>query len=61
MKQKLLFLIPNLCHGGAEKVLVNLGDGFYAGPFEVKYSSMNDTLFIIITLIHFIINYIFII
>ena len=29
-----------------QMVLINTGDSFYAGPFEVKYSSVNDTYFI---------------
>lgn len=29
-----------------EKVLVNLGDGFYAGPFVVRYSPTNRTFYI---------------
>lgn len=29
-----------------EKVLVNLGDGFFAGPFTVKYAPTNGTWFI---------------
>lgn len=43
-----------------EKVLVNLGEGFYAGPFTVKYSSMNNSLFISMQAItgkHFIYGY----
>lgn len=43
-----------------EKVLVNLGKGFYAGPFTVKYSTMNDSLFISMQAItgkHFIYGY----
>lgn len=31
-----------------EKVLVNLGDGFYAGPFQVKYAAQNNTYFIVL-------------
>jgi MoxR-like ATPase len=30
-----------------EKVLVNLGDGFFAGPFTVKYAPTNGTWFIV--------------
>lgn len=31
-----------------EKVLVNFGDGFYGGPFQVKYAAQNDTYFIVL-------------
>lgn len=43
-----------------EKILVNLGEGFAAGPFTVKYSSTNDTLFISMQAVdgkHFIYGY----
>lgn len=43
-----------------EKILVNLGDGFVAGPFTVKYSPANDTLFIAMQAVdgkHFIYGY----
>lgn len=43
-----------------EKILVNLGDGFAAGPFTVKYSPANDTLFIAMQAVdgkHFIYGY----
>ena len=31
-----------------EKVLVNFGDGFYGGPFQVKYAAQNNTYFIVL-------------
>lgn len=43
-----------------EKVLVNLGDGFYAGPFNVKYSQMNGVFYVNMQVIdgkHFIQGY----
>ena len=35
MKKKLLFLIPNLKHGGAEKVLVNLVNNLNSEKYEI--------------------------
>ena len=35
----------NLIEG--EKVLINFGDGFYGGPFSVRYAVQNNTYFIV--------------
>lgn len=40
--KKILFLIPNLCHGGAEKVLVNLVNNIDKSEFEVTLQTIFD-------------------
>lgn len=42
MKQKLLFLIPNLCHGGAEKVLVNLVNNLNPEKYDITLLTLFD-------------------
>lgn len=42
MKKKILFLIPNLSHGGAERVLVNLVNNLDQGKFEVAVQTLFD-------------------
>lgn len=41
--KKLLFLIPNLAHGGAEKVLVNLVNNLDKTKYEVYVKTLFDT------------------
>lgn len=41
-KKKILFLIPNLAHGGAEKVLVNLANNIDKTKFEVYLQTLFD-------------------
>lgn len=40
--KKILFLIPNLAHGGAERVLVNLANNLDAGKFNVTVQTLFD-------------------
>lgn len=40
MKKKLLFLIPNLKHGGAEKVLVNLVNNLSSERFDITVQTL---------------------
>lgn len=42
MKQKLLFLIPSLGHGGAEKVLVNLVNNLSQEKYDVTVQTLFD-------------------
>lgn len=42
MKKKVLFLIPNLAHGGAERVLVNLVNNIDPERFEVTIQTLFD-------------------
>lgn len=42
MKKKLLFLIPNLAHGGAEKVLVNLVNNLDKTKYDVTVQTLFD-------------------
>jgi len=42
MKKKILFLIPNLKHGGAEKVLVNLVNNMNPDKFEITVQTLFD-------------------
>lgn len=42
MKKKILFLIPNLKHGGAEKVLVNLVNNLDPSRFDVTVQTLFD-------------------
>lgn len=42
MKKKILFLIPNLKHGGAEKVLVNLVNNLSPEKYEVTVQTLFD-------------------
>ena len=39
---KVLFLIPNLAHGGAEKVLVNLANNINKEKFDVTIQTLFD-------------------
>ena len=39
---KVLFLIPNLAHGGAEKVLVNLANNMDKTKFDVTVQTLFD-------------------
>lgn len=41
-KTKVLFFIPNLCHGGAEKVLVNLVNNIDKSKFDVTLQTIFD-------------------
>ena len=41
--KKVLFLIPNLAHGGAEKVLVNLVNNLDKTKYEVFVQTLFDT------------------
>lgn len=43
MKKKVLFLIPNLRHGGAEKVLVNLVNNMDPEKFDITVQTLFDT------------------
>ena len=40
--QKVLFLIPTLAHGGAEKVLVNLLNNLDSGKFDITVQTLFD-------------------
>lgn len=42
MKKKLLFLIPNLAHGGAERVLVNLVNNLDRQKYDVTVQTLFD-------------------
>lgn len=42
MRKKVLFLIPNLAHGGAERVLVNLANNIDSNQFEVTIQTLFD-------------------
>lgn len=42
MKKKLLFLIPNLAHGGAEKVLVNLVNNLNQEKYDITVQTLFD-------------------
>lgn len=42
MKKKILFLIPNLSHGGAEKVLVNLVNNLDKSNYDVTVQTLFD-------------------
>lgn len=42
MKKKILFLIPNLKHGGAEKVLVNLVNNLNQDKYEITVQTLFD-------------------
>ena len=42
MKKKILFLIPNLKHGGAEKVLVNLANALSPEKYDVTVQTLFD-------------------
>lgn len=42
MKQKILFLIPNLGHGGAEKVLVNLVNNLDPEKYDITVQTLFD-------------------
>ena len=42
MKKKILFLIPNLKHGGAEKVLVNLVNNLDSQKYDVTLQTLFD-------------------
>ena len=42
MKKKILFLIPNLKHGGAEKVLVNLVNNLNPKKYEITVQTLFD-------------------
>ena len=43
MAKKILFLIPSLGHGGAERVLVNLANNLDTKKFEVTVQTLFDT------------------
>lgn len=43
MAKKILFLIPSLGHGGAERVLVNLANNLDTEKFEVTVQTLFDT------------------
>ena len=40
MKKKILFLIPNLAHGGAERVLVNLANNLDSQKYDVTVQTL---------------------
>ena len=42
MKKKVLFLIPNLMHGGAEKVLVNLVNNLSQDKYDITVQTLFD-------------------
>lgn len=42
MKKKILFLIPTLMHGGAEKVLINLANNLDQDKYEVSVQTLFD-------------------
>ena len=42
MKKKILFLIPNLKHGGAEKVLVNLVNNLNPEKYDISVQTLFD-------------------
>lgn len=42
MKRKILFLIPNLSHGGAEKVLVNLANNLNRDKYDITVQTLFD-------------------
>ena len=42
MKKKILFLIPNLAHGGAERVLVNLANALDTTKYNVTVQTLFD-------------------
>lgn len=42
MKKKILFLIPNLKHGGAEKVLVNLVNNMNPDKYDITVQTLFD-------------------
>lgn len=42
MKKKILFLIPNLAHGGAEKVLVNLVNNLNPEKYDITVQTLFD-------------------
>ena len=42
MRKKVLFLIPNLAHGGAERVLVNLVNNIDSNRFDVTVQTLFD-------------------
>ena len=42
MKKKILFLIPNLVHGGAEKVLVNLANNLSQEKYDITVQTLFD-------------------
>lgn len=42
MKKKILFLIPNLAHGGAERVLVNLANHLDPRKYDVTVQTLFD-------------------
>ena len=42
MKKKVLFLIPNLKHGGAEKVLVNLVNNLDPNKYDITLQILFD-------------------
>ena len=42
MKKKILFLIPNLAHGGAERVLVNLVNNLDKSKYDVTVRTLFD-------------------
>ena len=43
MKKNILFLIPNLKHGGAEKVLVNLANNLDRNKYDITVQTLFDT------------------
>ncbi|MBQ7923526.1 MAG: glycosyltransferase [Clostridia bacterium] len=43
MKKKILFLIPNLAHGGAERVLVNLVNNLDRSKYDITVQTLFDT------------------
>lgn len=42
MKKKILFLIPNLAHGGAERVLINLVNNLDKSKYDVTVQTLFD-------------------
>lgn len=42
MRKKILFLIPNLAHGGAERVLVNLVNNMDPAKYEITVQTLFD-------------------
>ena len=46
MKKKILFLIPNLAHGGAERVLVNLANNLDKAKYHIDY--LNNPYLIVV-------------
>lgn len=41
--KKVLFMIPNLLHGGAEKVLVNLVNNMNRNEYDITVLTLFDT------------------